>query len=233
MYKLILIDADNTLFDYDKAESFALQSSLKDFGVIKNLEQIQKDYRAINQAMWQLLEKGQITKDALSLERFNILFKKYTLTIPAKAFSQSYLSYLGQSAFLIKDAERIIKYLYENYTVIIVTNGIKTVQYSRLEKSPIKDYHHGMVVSEDIGVSKPDPTFFEHALTLANHRDKKSVLIIGDSLSSDIQGGINFGIDTCWFNDRHSEPEWPILPTYQIHALKEIITILSADKKKC
>jgi len=228
MYKLILIDADNTLFDYDKAEAFALQSSLNDFGVTKDLEQIQNDYRAINKAMWQLLEKGQITKEALSLERFNALFEKHALTIRAKDFSQTYLRYLGQSSFLIKDAESIIKYLYEHYTVVIVTNGIKQVQYARMENSAIKDYHHGMVVSEDIGVSKPDPAFFEYALSLAKHRDKKSVLIIGDSLSSDIQGGINFGIDTCWYNYNHSEPELPIVPTYQIHALKEIMMILTA-----
>src|SRR6056297_350939 len=200
MYKLVLIDADNTLFDYNRAEAYALENSLKDYGFDGDFGQIRKEYTKINSQMWRQLEKGLVTKEELSTKRFKRLFEPYNLNISPTDFSQKYLSYLGQSNFLMEDAQEIIQYLYENYRVIIVTNGIKDVQYSRLDNSTIKDYNHGVVVSEDIGVSKPDPAFFEHALNLASHHDKKDVIIIGDSLSSDIKGGINFGIDTCWFN---------------------------------
>ncbi|MEA1883529.1 MAG: YjjG family noncanonical pyrimidine nucleotidase [Thermotogota bacterium] len=226
MYKLVLIDADNTLFDYNKAEAYALENSLKDFGFNRDFNQIRQDYNEINKELWQLLEKGGITKDELSKKRFRQLFEKYGLDIPPKDFSQKYLAYLRQSNFLMKDAQELIQYLYENYTVIIVTNGIKNVQFSRLEKSNIKDYNHGVVVSEDIGVSKPNPDFFVHAFKLANHKDKKSAIIIGDSLSSDIKGGINFGIDTCWFNFDNSDPDDGLNPTYTIYQLKEIYDIL-------
>lgn len=226
MYKLVLIDADNTLFDYNKAEAYALENSLKDFGFNRDFNQIRQDYNVINKKLWLLLEKGGITKDELSEKRFKQLFEKYDLDIPPKDFSQKYLAYLGQSNFLMKDAQELIQYLYENYQVIIVTNGIKDVQYSRLEKSTIKDYNHGVVVSEDIGISKPDPAFFEHALKLANHKDKNDVIIIGDSLSSDIKGGINFGIDTCWFNFDKSDSDDGLNPTYTIYQLKEIYDIL-------
>jgi len=226
MYDLVLIDADNTLFDYNKAEAYALENSLRVFGFQGDLNKLRQDYNVINKNLWQLLEKGDIKKEELSEKRFKQLFEKYDLDIPPKAFSQKYLAYLGQSNFLMKDALEIIQYLYKNYTVIIVTNGIKDVQFSRLEKSTIKDYNHGVVVSEDIGVSKPDPDFFVHALNIANHQEKASTIIIGDSLSSDIQGGINFGIDTCWFNYDNSDPETQLEPTYQIKALKEIYNIL-------
>ncbi len=226
MYKLVLIDADNTLFDYNKAEAHALENSLKDFGFQGDLNKIRQDYNVINKKLWQLLEKGDIEKGELSEKRFKLLFEKYGLDIPPKDFSEKYLSYLGQSGFLMEDAQEIIQYLYKKYTVIIVTNGIKDVQFSRLDNSTIKDYNHGVVVSEDIGVSKPNPDFFVHAFKLANHQDKKRAIIIGDSLSSDIQGGINFGIDTCWFNYDNSELDTQLKPTYQIRALKEIYDIL-------
>jgi putative hydrolase of the HAD superfamily len=226
MYKLVLIDADNTLFDYNKAEAYALENSLRDFGFDGDFNQIRQDYNEINKKLWQLLEKGGITKDELSEKRFRQLFEKYGLDIPPKGFSQKYLAYLGQSNFLMKDAQEIIQYLYKNYTVIIVTNGIKDVQFSRLDNSTIKDYNHGIVVSEDIGVSKPDPDFFVHALKLANHKEKDNTIIIGDSLSSDIKGGINFGIDTCWFNFDNSDPDDDLKPTYTIYQLKEIYDIL-------
>ena len=226
MYELILIDADNTLFDYNKAEAYALETSLMDFGFQGDLNKIRLDYHVINKKLWQLLEKGGIEKAELSERRFKQLFDQYGLDIPPQDFSKKYLSYLGQSSFLMEDAQEIIQYLYNKYTVIIVTNGIKDVQFSRLEKSPIKDYNHGVVVSEDIGVSKPDPDFFVHAFKLANHQNKKSAIIIGDSLSSDIQGGINFGIDTCWFNYNNSHPDIQLEPTYEIRNLRKIYDIL-------
>ncbi len=226
MYELVLIDADNTLFDYNKAEAYALENSLKDYGFDGDFKQVRNDYTKINSQMWLQLEKGIVTKEELSFERFSQLFKKYALKIPANEFSQKYLGYLGHSNFLVKDAQEIIRYLYENYRVIIVTNGIKDVQFSRLEKSTIKDYNHGVVVSEDIGVSKPNPAFFEHALKLANHKDKNDVIIIGDSLSSDIKGGIDFGIDTCWFNFEKKKPDETLKPTYTIYQLKDIYDIL-------
>lgn len=226
MYELILIDADNTLFDYNKAEAYALETSLMDFGFQGDLNKIRLDYHVINKKLWQLLEKGGIEKAELSERRFKQLFDQYGLDIPPQDFSKKYLSYLGQSSFLMEDAQEIIQYLYNKYTVIIVTNGIKDVQFSRLEKSTIKDYNHGVVVSEDIGVSKPDPDFFVHAFKLANHQNKKSAIIIGDSLSSDIQGGINFGIDTCWFNYNNSHPDIQLEPTYEIRNLRKIYDIL-------
>jgi len=226
MYELVLVDADNTLFDYNKAEVYALENSMKDFGFDGDVNAIRQDYNVINKKLWQLFEKGGISKDELSEKRFKRLFEKVGLDISPKEFSGKYLGYLAQSDFLMADALEIIQYLYENYTVIIVTNGIKDIQFSRLEKSPIKDYNHGVVVSEDIGVSKPDPDFFVQAFKLVDHQDKGTAIIIGDSLSSDIKGGIHFGIDTCWFNFDHSELEKGLSPTYQIKALKELYGIL-------
>src|SRR6056297_2464634 len=132
MYKLVLIDADNTLFDYNKAEAFALENSLKDFGFDGDFNTIRQDYNVINKRLWQLLEKGGITKEALSEKRFKELFEKVGLDLSPKDFSGKYLGYLAQSDFLMEDALEMVQYLYKHYTVIIVTNGIKDIQFSRL-----------------------------------------------------------------------------------------------------
>lgn len=226
MYELILIDADNTLFDFDKAEKYALVQALEQFGFNSNIDEIVRRYKIINSDLWIKLEKGTITKDALRTERYKRLFKESGLEYPVEEFSEYYLKKLSECSFLIDGAEDVCKYLSEKYKVVIVTNGIREVQLSRLKKSTINKYIDDIVISEAIGINKPDPKIFEYALKLVKHKDKKSAIMIGDSLSSDIQGGINFGIDTCWFNAFKVKNETGIIPNYQIGSLKELMDIL-------
>ncbi len=226
MYELVLIDADNTLFNYNEAEKYALEMALKEFDFAGDPEAVKVDYKVINKGMWADLENGKVTKETLRTERFRRLFEQYDLNISPEAFSECYLNRLSEGSFLIKDAEGICRYLSQKYKLVLVTNGIKEVQNARLNRSPIRKYFHGIVISDDIGVSKPDSAFFDHTLTVAQHDDKRTTIIIGDSLSSDMRGGINYGIDTCWFNFESIENRSGLEPKYKIGELSELYDIL-------
>lgn len=226
MYEIVLIDADNTLFDYNKSEKYALTETLREFCYKGNIFEAHERFKDINNKLWLEFEQGKVAKAELRTERFRRLFNEFKIDGSIDIFSEQYLKKLGEGSFLIEDAEWMCKYLSEKYSIIIVTNGIKEVQLSRLKKSSIKKYIAGIVVSDDIGVNKPDAYIFEYALSLIKHKDKKSVIMIGDSLTSDIQGGINFGIDTCWLNFDKIENYTDIRPKYQVDTLKGLLDIL-------
>ncbi|GKX32290.1 noncanonical pyrimidine nucleotidase, YjjG family protein [Vallitalea longa] len=227
MYEVVLLDADGTLFNYNMAEKYALGEAFKKFSYKGNIEEISKRYKTINLNLWLELEKGNITKDKLRYERFQRLFDEYELDFDAQEFSENYLLSLSECNFLIDGAEDICKYLKDKgYKVVILTNGIKKVQSSRLGRSDVKDYIDDMVVSEEVGVNKPDPLIYDYTFNLVNHSDKNSVIMIGDSLTADIQGGINYGIHTCWLNLDNISNDTNINPTYEIYSLSQLKDIL-------
>ena len=231
MYKTILLDIDNTLFDYLKAENYAVRTTFEDFGFFTSVseskfEEIKKEYRTINDLLWEKLEKGKITSTELKIERFRILFEKINLKYSAEEFSKKYLKRLGEGAFLFDGAEELCRYLHGKYKLGIITNGMKEVQYSRVENSAIGKYIDKIIVSDDIGISKPNAGIFEYALKKLGTENKKESIMVGDSLSADIQGGINFGIDTCWVNLQNEYSDGKIKPKYTVTSLEEIYRIL-------
>lgn len=191
-----------------------------------DVEEMKQKYNIINKLLWNDVEKGLLSSKQVRVERFRRLFHNLDINFSADEFSELFIKYLSEGAFLLDGAEEMCKYLSSKYTVVIVTNGIKDVQLSRLERSSIKKYISDIIISEEIGVSKPDPRIFEFALKKLIHSDKTSVLMIGDSLSSDIQGGINFGIDTCWFNPKNGENATTLKPTYHIRRIGQLFNIL-------
>ena len=231
MYKTILLDIDNTLFDYPKAEKYAIKATFEDFDFFRNgskseFEEIKKEYKVINDLLWEKLEKGKITSTELKIERFRILFEKINLSYNSEEFSKQYLKRLGEGAFLFEGAEELCRYLHGKYKLGIITNGMKEVQYSRVENSAIGKYIDKIIVSDDIGISKPNAGIFEYALKKLGTENKKESIMVGDSLSADIQGGINFGIDTCWVNLQNEYSDGKIKPKYTVTSLEEIYRIL-------
>lgn len=226
MYKLILADADDTLFDFQKAEKVAFERSFLEMDHGLDVRGMKQKYDIINKLLWNDVEKGLLTSKQVRVERFRRLFHDLEVSFSADEFSELFINHLSEGAFLLEGAEEVCKYLRSKYTLAIVTNGIKEIQLSRLKRSVIKEYVTEIIISEEVGVSKPDPRIFESALKKLNHFDKENVLMIGDSLSSDIQGGINFGIDTCWFNPKHSENTTALRPTYQIDRIDQLFDIL-------
>jgi 2-haloacid dehalogenase len=222
-YQWLLFDADNTLFDYDQAEATALANSFRQFGL--NLDQATgAQYRTINAKLWHDFELGHITQQDLRAERFRRLFTTVNLTVDAEAFSHAYLRHLSQAGHLLEGAEALVRQLAAEYHIGIITNGIASVQRPRLENSPIYEFVEAFVISEELGVAKPDPAIFDAAFALMGWPQKTAVLIIGDSLSSDMQGGLNYGIDTCWYNPENKPATLPV--TYNIQSLNELHAIL-------
>ena len=226
MYKLILTDADDTLFDFERAEKAAFEQSFLERDHDLNVAGMMEKYKIINKLLWNDVEKGLLSSKQVRVERFRRLFHDHDILFSADEFSELFIKHLSEGAFLLEGAEELCTYLSSKYTVVILTNGIKEVQLSRLNRSTIKHYISDIIISEEVGVSKPDPRIFEFALMKLGHSDKKSVLMIGDSLSSDIQGGVNYGIDTCWFNPKNSENTSTVKSTYHIQRLDELYDIL-------
>lgn len=231
-YQYILIDADDTLFDYVKAEEYALSSALNDQAIICN-DKIMTTYRSINQRLWEEFELGNIELKALRTERFKRLFQTENLSINSNVeeFSDRYLQHLGQSAFLLEGAIEICSFIVnQGLKLVMITNGIKEVQMSRIKGSELADIFDEIIVSEDTGFQKPHPGIFDYTFKKLRVEDKSQFIMVGDSLTSDIQGGLNYGIDTCWFNPRHKPNQTNIKPTYEIHSLGELTEIISGGK---
>lgn len=226
MYKLILLDADNTIFDFGRAEEHALRESFKKYGITKDFKEIQEVYHGINSKLWDMLEQNLIAKDKLKTERFRKLFDFYNYDIDPVAFADYYLLKLGEGNFLLDGAVDICKYLASKYKVVILTNGIQAVQDSRIKNSEIYQYISDVVTSDEVGVNKPDKYIYQWTFNKLGYTDKESTLMIGDSLTSDIKGGLNFGIDTCWFNFNKIDNKTDIIPKYKIDSLEELYTLL-------
>ncbi|GGG13795.1 YjjG family noncanonical pyrimidine nucleotidase [Paenibacillus abyssi] len=230
-YQVILFDADDTLFDYAKSELHALEHAFIEMGMECNSAYVES-YRVINQQLWREFETGLIKLDLLRTERFRRLFTVHQpdITIDAEQFSHTYLKYLGEGSFVLDGAVSVCSYLLANgYRIAVITNGIKVVQFERINRSELSNSFEQIIVSEDAGFQKPNKGIFDYAFNKLNIQDKSSVLIVGDSLSSDIQGGINYGIDTCWFNPHRKINASGIQSTYEIHKLEELLAILGED----
>ncbi|MBN2546479.1 MAG: YjjG family noncanonical pyrimidine nucleotidase [Spirochaetes bacterium] len=226
-YKLILLDADNTLLDYKKGEEKALRETLNQFHVNENINDYINSFKIINSDIWIELENGTITKEKLRIERFTRLFNERRVNINIKNFAEKYIGHLKGQSDLLQGAAEICAYLCaKKYTLSVITNGIKEVQCSRITKSKINKYIENIIVSEEAGFNKPHQGIFEYAFKISKYENKKNALIIGDSLSSDIKGGYNFGIDTCWFNPLEEKLTVDFKPTYIIKKLEELKEIL-------
>ena len=224
-YRWLLFDADDTLFDYDAAESAALGKTFEENGYLCP-DTWRLRYREINFSLFKAHENGTITPAALRTRRFELLFEEFGLPIPVAAFSKQYLSNLAGNAMLIKGALDVIRQLSPFFRMLIVTNGIADVQKPRIKKSGIMDYFEGLVISEEAGAAKPAPAFFDFAFRRMGHPPKKDVMLIGDSLTADMAGGINYGIDTCWYNRKKTVNDTILNITHEISDLFALFEIV-------
>ncbi|OKP81945.1 2-haloalkanoic acid dehalogenase [Paenibacillus helianthi] len=224
-YEVILFDADDTLFDYGMAESKALYNAFVHFGLPTGAEDYAASYQEINRALWKDLEQGRTTSAVLRVERFNRLFAAHKLELSPEAFSEAYLKFLGEGTYLIEGAMELCQEL-SGYRLAVITNGIKDVQLSRIQGSPLSDTFEQIIISEETGYQKPEAGIFDYAFDKLGISDRSKVLIVGDSLTSDIQGGMGYGIDTCWFNPLGKEGAPGIHPTYEIRELSGLLEII-------
>lgn len=236
-YKLVLIDLDDTLFDYPKTEKEAFRNTFKELGFFVEselgnekkeeiYEKIKDRYKDVNLQLWKDLEKGAVDKDRLKVVRFEKIIEEFDLKYDPHEMSELYLKKLGEGIFPFEATEKLCEYLHSKYKVGIVTNGIKEVQHSRIENSTIAKYIDKIIISDEVGVNKPDKRIFEYAMNYFEIMDKSEVIMIGDSLGADIKGGQNAGIDTCWVNLRNNVNDTGIVPKYEVRKLEELFEIL-------
>ena len=201
-YRYLLFDLDNTLFDFDRAEKSAFCAAFSAYGLVFD-DGIYDKYHQINDALWKKLERGEIERERLKSLRFEMLLAE--LHIPDKdalseKVSRSYFKLLGEQKFLLPGAVDVCRELHEKYRMFIITNGSVQVQKGRYFGSPIEPYFEKIFISEVIGAAKPSTDFFDHVLHALGDPLKEECCVIGDSLSSDIAGAENAGIDAIWLD---------------------------------
>lgn len=224
-YEWLLFDADGTLFDYEKAEGTSLESTLKEFGIAYK-PGYRDTYRRINAAIWGQFEEGRISQERLRTKRFELLFEALQVEGDVEAFSTRYLRNLAEGSELMEGAENVVRALQGQVGLMIITNGLADVQRPRFARSVIGDCFADLVISEEVGSAKPNGKIFDIAFERMQFPRQEQVLIVGDSLSSDIKGGNNYGIDTCWFNPQREPGSQEIEPTYEITALDELLSVV-------
>ena len=224
-YKVLFLDADDTLFDFRVAKTQAFERSFAEFDLVAAPETFGA-YEVINKALWRRLERGETTQERLKVERFELLFRQIGIDVDPVDFSATFVRWLGAGTFLLPGARELCEHLSARYRLAIVTNGIAQVQRARFEASSIRGFVDAIVISEEVKCSKPGVGIFEHACAAMGFFDKGGILMIGDSLASDIQGGVNFGIDTCWLNPSRSPRSGDPAPTWEARSLAEIGRLL-------
>lgn len=228
MYRYLLFDADGTLFDFDSAETWAFGATCRELGIDPTEQRLQ-DYKAANKQVWKEFELGTISIDQLQSERFARFFTQQGIDADPQKTGRRFTDHLALAGQVYPETVPLLEELQDRgYRLSLITNGISRVQHGRLEVSRTERYFDTICISEEIGFQKPKKEFFDIFLDMAHleEADKEQCLVIGDSLTSDILGGINAGIDTCWYNPTGKMGDPDIVPTYEIGLLQELLTLL-------
>lgn len=226
MIKYLLFDVDDTLLDFTKAEAAAIYKTFTKHGVPVN-DAIIKRYSEINSFVWKQLEMGLMSREKILVERFRLLFEELGLhDVSSHTVQDTYEYLLGVGHYFVDGAEELLRTLHGKYELYIVSNGTWNVQERRLNSAGIVPYFNDIFVSERIGHHKPSKEFFDACFERIPSFCRDEALIIGDRLSSDILGGINAGVKTCWFNPKNEAPDPCIPADYEIHKLSELPELL-------
>lgn len=226
IYKFLLFDLDHTLLDFDPAEDVALSHLLKEEGV-EDIQAYKDYYVPMNKTLWKDLELKKITKQELVNTRFAKLFAHFGIEKDGAYLAERYQFFLSKQGQIFPGVEDLLKKLiHQGFELYAATNGITFIQTGRLEQSGIAPYFKEIFISEQLHTQKPDAAFYEKIGARIPNFDKDHALMIGDSLSADIQGGNNAGIDTIWYNPHHLENKTQAQPTYEVDSYQALLEIL-------
>lgn len=224
MYKIILIDLDNTILDFNAAEENSIRYLFEIYGVENNRENLEK-YRKINVYMWGELEKGNMSKDEILTKRFEEFFKLFGIEVDGKKAEDVFRSHLDRNSQLIDGAFELLLGLKKmDKKIYTASNGVYSTQIKRMTDSKIYNLFDGHFISEKVGFEKPDRRFFEYCFKNIDGANLKNVLMVGDRIESDISGAKNFGIDSCYF-DRKGTMNGKFA-TYTITNLSDLLKIV-------
>ncbi|WP_368233780.1 YjjG family noncanonical pyrimidine nucleotidase [Anaerotruncus rubiinfantis] len=226
-YDILLLDADDTLFDFGLAEREAIRRVCRQRGLPAS-DAVCDRYSEINLSLWKKFEQGLVTQDRLRAERFEILLTELDARDDAHAFSEAYTDALGEGAFLLPGAYELCKELSARCPLYIVTNGVIRTQKNRLAHSQIAPFISRMFISQELGAPKPRREFFDRVFEALGGPDRSRAIILGDSLTSDMAGGRNAGIACCWLAPSGAEGD-PALYDYRIDTLSGFIPIVMGE----
>lgn len=224
-YEVALFDLDSTLFDSALSEELALKASLEHY-FVNFTDEVLSIYKVINTQLWRDFEQNAIELDQLRIKRFTRLCQELNFAIQPSDLADLYEHNLGKFGKLYTGAAKLLIQTRKTARTGLITNGLESVQKARLEHFNLYQYFEVILISGECGLAKPDPAIFQSALDLLDHKRKDSVLMIGDSLSSDIAGANNFGIDSCWYNPNRLELQSSDSPTYTVYSLQEIASLI-------
>jgi YjjG family noncanonical pyrimidine nucleotidase len=225
MKKIILMDLDNTIIDFNECARHSIMGIFEDLDFHYN-ENVFETFITENVKIWKRLELGEIDKPYLRANRWNIILGKLGIEYDGTIIEERFENGVAKGAYPVEYAYELLEYLYKKYDIYVVSNGFRFVQESRVKIGNYDKYFKELFLSEDIGIQKPDIRFFDYCYEKIGCPPKEELILIGDSLSADIQGGINFNVETIWFNKNNEPQNDTIKPTYTVNHLKEIENIL-------
>lgn len=229
----LLIDADDTLLDFNRSEYEAVVKLAEDYS-LGDGHAIALEFKRINRRMWDMFERGEITREEIFYTRFYELFDKFSITgKDVTEIGDAYRENVAQSTCVIRGARAFLKRAAQKHDLYCVTNGVTRTQKLRLKNTGLDKYFRKLYISQEIGLQKPNKDFFDFVLADIGVKDKDDVYVIGDSLSSDVQGGINAGIKTVLLN-RENKTVGDTVPDYQVKNYRELERLIQtlADKEK-
>lgn len=226
MMEFLFLDLDDTILDFHKAERIALAKTLESFGVAPEDEVLAR-YHVINLQHWERLETGELTRDQVQEGRFRVLFAELGREADPVAITRNYEKNLGIGHYFLPGAQEAVQALSRHHRLFLASNGTASVQHSRLTSAGLYPYFEKVFISQEIGYNKPSTEFFQACFAQIPHFCRESAIMVGDSLTSDILGGIRAGMKTCWINPAHEPPRADIRPDYEIESLSQLPALLA------
>ena len=225
MIEFLFLDMDDTILDFHKAEGIALRKTLQSFGLTPT-DHVCARYTKINREHWQRLENRELTREQVVVGRFATLFREFGMDVDAYAVAMAYEGNLSQGHYFMPGAEEALQRLSQKYKLYLASNGTSRVQWPRLESAGIRGYFQDIFISQDMGADKPSREYFESCFARIEGFDVSRAMMVGDSLTSDIRGGLNAGMRTCWINARKENSREDIPADYQIEYLHQLEALL-------
>ena len=226
MTEFLFLDLDDTILDFHKAERLAISRTFRSFG-LEPTDQVLERYHVINRLHWERLERGELTRDQVLTGRFQMLFEELGIPAQPQAVAKGYEHNLGLGHYFLPGAKEALDTLRGKYRLFLASNGTASVQHSRLTSAGLYPYFEQVFISQEIGYNKPDKAYFDRCFERIPGFEQEKALMVGDSLTSDIKGGINAGLKTVWVNPAH-KPCGDIRPDYEIEGLCQLESLLEA-----
>ena len=223
-YDTLLFDLDGVILDFTKAEELSFRETFHAYGVTVT-PALFAQYRELNHRRWQAYEKGLIDNEECTVGRFRELFSEMKLDADAKQFALDYQKGLGRGHFLMPHAREVLETLSPKFRLYVVTNGVSSTARDRLQGTDTEKYFRKLFISEEMGAQKPSAEYFEKVEAGIPAFQRAQTLLIGDTLSSDIRGAVNAGIDCCWVNPSHKENDTELIPTCEIDDLRSLLKL--------